>query len=273
MSKILTKKIISEITSIACLAGDAIMDVYNSDFDFEVKDDKSPLTKADLASHTVIINALSKLTPHIPILSEESVSIPFRTRRKWDQYWLVDPLDGTKEFIKRNGEFTVNIALIRNNTPVFGVIYIPVSNELYWGSEKGAYYKKLNGSTTELFTRAESSEPMIILASKSHQSETLDSILDNIENYKLINRGSSLKFCMIAEGSADIYLRLGLTSEWDTAAGEAIVHYAGGKVVATSGLAIKYNYEENILNPNFIASGNKNTSDLFLSLINKKKYA
>ncbi|MDC0064455.1 3'(2'),5'-bisphosphate nucleotidase CysQ [Gammaproteobacteria bacterium] len=269
---ILNNDLVQKLLDISIKAGQAILDIYN-DLEIEVieKKDSSPLTKADLASHNIIVSELSNLTPDIPILSEESIGIPFNTRKEWSQYWLVDPLDGTKEFIKRNGEFTVNIALIRNNTPIFGVIYVPVSDEIYWGSKEGSYYKKTDGTIIKIQISNESSETMKIVASKSHQSEMLSSILANIKEYELINKGSSLKFCMVAEGSADIYLRLGLTSEWDTAAGEAIVHYAGGHVIATSGELIKYNAEKSILNPNFIVSGKKGLTDLFLSLIQKNE--
>jgi 3'(2'), 5'-bisphosphate nucleotidase len=244
-------------------AGEAILEVYNNqDIEVHYKDDKSPLTIADMKSHKIIMNNLgghensqSGKTPSIglPVLSEEGSNSTYEERKDWSSFWLVDPLDGTKEFIKRNGEFTVNIALIEGNRPVLGVIYIPVKDLFYFGAEGIGSYK-LTGSNYPHAPRTEkkldtilehceklplNSEPpqdrLMIIGSRSHGTEKLDEFVDKMkEKYKevdLISAGSSLKFCLIAEGRADIYPRFGPTMEWDTAAGHAIVTNAGGMVV------------------------------------------
>jgi 3'(2'), 5'-bisphosphate nucleotidase len=209
------------------------------------------------------------LTPEIPILSEENCDIPYKIRSQWTQYWLVDPLDGTKEFIKKNGEFTVNIALIENNNPIFGIIHIPVTNETYWGSQvNGSFYSNKNNDVERISVSDNHQNPMRIVASRSHPSEMLNSLLEKLVDYEIIEVGSSIKFCHIASGQADCYPRFGPTSEWDTAAGEAIVRFAGGQIVTTNGNSIKYNLKGNYLNPNFIVSNDKINADRILSLIN-----
>ncbi|MBC8227592.1 MAG: 3'(2'),5'-bisphosphate nucleotidase CysQ, partial [Gammaproteobacteria bacterium] len=212
----------------------------------------SPLTEADKISHQVIVNGLKTLTPDIPILSEEDSDIAFEIRSKWKKYWLIDPLDGTKEFIKRNGQFTVNIALIINNYPKVGIINVPINKKIYWGSkETGSFY--FNGKENiKINVSKNKSKKLRILASLSHKSEKLESFLKMINDFELINKGSSLKFCLIASNFADIYPRFNPTSEWDIAAGHAILEGAGGSIFNLSGSAIEYN-KRDYLNPSFIA--------------------
>jgi len=270
--KILNEQLISSTVEIAKLAGEGITEIYNSDFDYQLKKDLSPITAADNLSHIIITKRLKILAPEIPILSEENCDIPYKIRENWTKYWLVDPLDGTKEFIKRNGEFTVNIALIENNTPIFGVIHLPVTSETYWGSQvNGSFYSSGNNDIKEIRVSENHQNPIRLVASRSHPSEMLNSLLKKIVDYEIIEVGSSIKFCHIASGQADCYPRFGPTSEWDTAAGEAIVSSAGGHVVAASGNSMKYNVKEEYLNPNFIVSNGKIISERILSLINTGK--
>ena len=271
MDDIQTKSdLIVELIAISKEAGKAILEVYDTNFDYKIKKDLSPLTKADTLSHNIISERLKVLTPEIPILSEENSEISFNVRSQWNPYWLVDPLDGTKEFIKQNGEFTVNIALIENNMPILGMIYIPVSDEIYWGLEKhGSYYQKNINEKKRIHVSEITHKPLRIITSRSHENKLPHSFLSQINDLEIINKGSSLKFCLIASGEADIYPRLGPTSEWDTAAGEAIVKFAGGKVVTISGESILYNKKDSFINPNFIvASNNKIITDFLTNLSN-----
>ena len=251
---------LEHIIRISRKAGDAILKIYAQDFSVEKKADASPLTEADLASHRVIIDALKEFTPDIPVLSEESSEL-LRTGewREWTTYWLIDPLDGTKEFVKRNGEFTVNIALIKNHRAVLGVVHIPVSNITYAGaSELGAYKLQENDSDLDISSKISSEQspqiPYRIVASRSHQSEALKEYLHAIGEHEILAMGSSLKFCLIAEGKADCYPRFGLTSEWDTAAAQAIVEAAGGQVTKLDGTPLQYNTKDEILNPFFMVT-------------------
>jgi len=253
--KILNEQLISSVVEIAKEAGEAIIEVYNSDFDYQLKKDLSPITAADNLAHDIITKKLKILTPKIPILSEENCDIPYKIRSQWTQYWLVDPLDGTKEFINRNGEFTVNIALIDNNTPTLGIINVPINNETYWGSKvNGSFYSSENGDVKQIQVSENYHDRIRIVASRSHPSEMLTSFLEKIVDYEILKVGSSIKFCLIASGQADCYPRFGPTSEWDTAAGEAIVKYAGGSVITTKGKLMAYNLKEGFLNPNFLVS-------------------
>jgi len=242
-----------EILEIAHKAGKAILSFYNEEIDVERKDDDSPLTKADLAAHNIILEELSKLTPGIPVLSEEGGIPDYEERKSWDKYWLVDPLDGTKEFIKHNDEFTVNIALIENNKPVLGVVYIPAKGVSYIGSREGGSYK-ISGDRPEVRICSEKpdlSKPLTVVASRSHGSDDLEEKLSekNIRIGKKIPAGSSLKFCLVAEGLADIYPRMGPTMEWDTAAGDAVFRYSGKEGERESPL--RYN-KENLKNEGFL---------------------
>jgi 3'(2'), 5'-bisphosphate nucleotidase len=260
-------------------AGEAILDVYGSDFAVEQKDDKSPLTLADKRSHEIIMNVLEQTitvnNSTVPVLSEEGRGIPFEERKKWEYFWLVDPLDGTKEFVKRNGEFTVNIALIRKHKPVLGIIYIPVKDIFYFaainlGTHKLENSKNLadNLSIKELLDKSQRlpltdsyNLPLNVIGSRSHASTEFSEFVKLLnEKYgkvEFIHSGSSLKFCLVAEGSADVYPRFGPTMEWDTAAGQAIVEQAKGKVIdIQTREPLKYN-KANLLNHFFIVSGQK----------------
>lgn len=248
--------------AIARAAGYAILDIYQSAFAVEHKQDRSPLTQADLAAHHLIAEALHRLTPELPILSEESASQAWSERSQWIRYWLIDPLDGTREFVKRNGEFTVNIALIDAQQSVLGVVYAPVLDEMYFawaGTEDsaGAFAQHAGESVPRrLHTRARPST-LIILGSRSHADVKQRAALEKIGAYELQALGSSLKFCRIAEAQADLYLRHGSTAEWDTAAAQCIVEQAGGGVVDFAGTRLRYNRGESLLNPEFFAFGDR----------------
>ncbi len=242
------------VIEIAVGAGEKILDIYDSDFDVEHKADESPLTAADLAAHRHIVAGLEALTPDIPILSEESASIEWEERKHWNPYWLVDPLDGTKEFVKRNGEFTVNIALIRQHKPVLGVVHVPVTNVTYCGEEGTGAMVIEKGARTPITVRPCAKTPVVV-GSRSHRGELLDGYLERLGEHEMTAMGSSLKLCLVAAGKADLYPRLGPTSEWDTAAAHAVVEAAGGKVVDLEGNRVMYNASPNILNPHFFVIG------------------
>jgi len=245
-----------QLIRIAKCAGDAIIDIYQKEaFDQKIKSDNSPLTEADIASHNIITDGLKHLTPNIPILSEEDNNISWDKRKCWDSYWLIDPLDGTKEFIKKNGEFTVNIALVENHSPMIGVVHAPAIDETCVGvvSKKKAI-KISKGEKKIIKTKPhKKGEVWRIVGSRSHAGGSLKQYLKQFDKYELISMGSSIKLCLIAEGSAHIYPRLSPTSEWDTAAAHAVVNASGGKVVnAFDGRTIKYNTKNELLNPYFI---------------------
>jgi 3'(2'), 5'-bisphosphate nucleotidase len=244
------------VTAIALEAGRAIMEVYNGKIEVSRKEDNSPLTQADLAAHLVIEAGLARLTPDLPVLSEESEALPYAERSLWPRYWLVDPLDGTREFIKRNGEFTVNIALIEQHEPVLGVVYAPALDLLYYAARsEGAWRKQNGGAEMRISARPYDSEQITIAGSRSHTSERLSAFLSHFHSHELISMGSSLKICLVAEGRADVYPRLGPTSEWDTAAAQCILEEAGGKLVDTSNRSFRYNTKPSLLNPEFFATG------------------
>ena len=254
-------KLLLDVCNVAIEAGKEILTFYNNDIEVTHKEDLSPLTKADLASNKIILESLKKINSNIPILSEESL-VDWSIRKNWKKYWLVDPLDGTKEFIKKNDEFTVNIALIEDNIPYLGVIYVPAKSLLYLAEkDKGSFktntkeklknlegVQKINVSNQMNRTR--------IIGSRSHSNSTFDNwVKEKFSNAEIVQAGSSLKFCLVAEGEADIYPRFGPTSEWDIAAGHMIVNEAGGKIRTFQNGSIKYNTKENILNPEFYAIG------------------
>ena len=249
-------KLLDAVIEISKVAGEKILEVYETDFDVEHKEDKSPLTKADMAAHNVIVKSLEKLTPDIPILSEEEAKIPFTERASWDTYWLVDPLDGTREFIKRNGEFTVNIALINHHESILGVIYVPVSGVCYYASRgHGAHKQSPDGPSVPIQVNNKISNPVMVAGSRSHRGDSLNKFLEDIGEYEIVSMGSSLKSCLVAEGKADIYPRLGPTSEWDTAAAQCIVEEAGGKLVELDMQQLRYNTKDSLLNPHFLVIG------------------
>ena len=247
---------ILDVIALACQAGDAILRIYGQDFSVDHKDDQSPLTEADLASHRVITEGLRRLTPDIPVMSEESATIPWEERRQWQRFWLVDPLDGTKEFVKRNGEFTVNIALVEGHHPVVGVVHVPVTGVAYFGEpDMGAFRQTGDQRPEPIHVTATLKGTPRVVGSRSHAGEGLKRFLENLGNHELVSMGSSLKLCLVAEGKADIYPRIGPTSEWDTAAAQAVVEAAGGRVTDTSMTRLTCNAKESVLNPHFLVFG------------------
>lgn len=260
MNHDIDKKWLPQIIRIAREAGDAIMEVYRGDIDVQRKADNSPLTMADLAAHHVIESQLRLLTPELPILSEESASIPYSERQQWKRYWLVDPLDGTREFIKRNDEFTVNIALIDEDRSLMGVVYAPAMDILYFAGQGFGTFKQAKGEpATRIAARPLNPAALTIAGSRSHAGDRMQSFLqrvsEKLSSPESISLGSSLKICLVAEGRADLYPRLGLTSEWDTAAAQCVLEQAGGHLLEWNGQALRYNRKDSLLNPEFLACG------------------
>lgn len=266
--------LLQTVIGIAREAGTQIMAVYDkgsvlgADIGLQTKRDDSPLTQADLRAHNTILSALQQLTPEVPVLSEESELLSYNIRRTWQTYWLVDPLDGTKEFISRNGEFTVNIALIHEGEPVLGVVYVPVTGVCYAGlmsgADSGAWKLQTGGSDVEPIKTAStqdllgwSDKTIRVVASRRHGSDQFESVLaklsERVAAVELVRVGSSLKICLIAEGKADLYLRFGPTSEWDTAAAHAVLRAAGGNIVSETFDPLVYNCKDSILNSSFMA--------------------
>lgn len=252
---------LEKLEAIARDAGAGILSVYESeDFDVESKGDGSPLTKADRMSHDIIVDGLRELTPEIPIVSEESAKDEMESRLSWDTFWLVDPLDGTKEFIKRNGEFTVNIALIHDGSPVYGVVYAPVLDSCFFGGTDYGAWRVDGGDAArqEIAVANKSDGVMTVVASRSHRGEAVEAFIAKLTQRfgepEVRSMGSSLKICLVATGEADVYPRLGPTCEWDTAAAHAVVLGAGGNVTNACGQPLAYN-KQNILNPWFLAFG------------------
>ena len=241
-------------------AGAAIMRIYDSAFSVQRKDDDSPLTLADLESQRIILEGLTQLTPDIPVLSEESAQAPWAERRTWHELWVVDPLDGTREFVKRNGEFTVNIALVVDHEPLLGIIAAPAQGLLYWGAAGvGAFTQHHNAPLIRIEV-APPAVPLRVVGSRSHASPDTLHYLARLAPHLLTGIGSSLKFCLIAEGKADLYPRFGPTSEWDTAAGQALLEAAGGQVTRIDGHRLRYNCRESVINGDFVAFGHSSAA-------------
>jgi 3'(2'), 5'-bisphosphate nucleotidase len=258
MSEVSVSKLLQQVAGIARDAGAAILEIYKGDFAVQHKDDHSPLTAADLAAQRVIAAGLAGLDIVLPVVSEEATAAAWSERRQWPRYWLVDPLDGTREFVKRNGEFTVNIALIEQHRPVLGVVLAPVTGEVYAAEKgRGAWMRVDDRAWQPLHCRRLPSPP-VVAGSRSHGNDTqamLKALLE--EDYQPLPMGSSLKFCLIARGAADVYLRLGPTSEWDTGAAHCVLAEAGGAVLDLSGASLRYNRGESLLNPEFLAVGDR----------------
>lgn len=248
--------LLSEVKAIAREAGAVILGIYASNFSVQEKADKSPLTEADVAAHTIISRRLSDLSPSLPILSEEDLE-GFSGPDQAGRYWLVDPLDGTKEFIKRNGEFTVNIALIAKGRPVLGVVFAPVLDTIYFAAQGVGAFRQIGEGEGEQICVAkhDADTSWKVVGSRSHAGDSLGEVLQLLGAHEMLSMGSSLKFCMVAEGSADVYPRLGPTSLWDTAAAQCIVEQAGGRVVNLAGEPLDYGDISEVLNPFFIAHG------------------
>ena len=245
-----------EVIALAQDAAAAILGIYDSDFAVEHKDDDSPLTAADLAAHRCIVAGLARITPDIPVLSEESAhEVDTAQRRGWRRLWVVDPLDGTREFVKRNGEFTVNIALVEDGVAVFGVVQAPVTGTLWHGGADLGAFRREGGHDTPLRVRAPASPPLRVAASRSHRDARTQAFIDRMGAVEPVGLGSSLKFCRIAEGGLDVYPRFGPTNEWDTAAGQCVLEGAGGALFDPQGRPFRYNQRERVLNGDFVALG------------------
>ena len=271
MDNVVTRELLDQVIAISVEAGEAILEVYNASGDIEVdtKADDSPVTAADLAAHKILAPALAKLLDGVPVLSEEGQMPTYAERSQWDRYWIIDPLDGTKEFIRRNGEFTVNVALIENGEPVMGVVHVPVLDITYAGAKSfGAIKRDASGEkpihVRTMQPRIDNREPIEVVASRSHGAGAVDTLLARIESSLgqtgLKNMGSSLKLCLVAEGAADLYPRLAPTCEWDTAAAQAVVEAAGGVVVDDQFNLLRYNQKEELLNPFFYVIGDQSFS-------------
>ena len=261
-----SNKLLDKVIALAQEAGQKILEVYHRSEELEVKNktDDSPVTAADMAAHSILHPGLEQLLPNVPVLSEESQLPSYSVRKSWRRYWIIDPLDGTKEFIKRNGEFTVNIALIEEGVPVLGVVHVPVLGITYTGTTGEGAYKIQHGEKRAIHTRSlqerlQKQLPVEVVASRSHGADAVDRFLNKVTSrlgaVALKNMGSSLKLCLVAEGQADIYPRLALTSEWDTAAAQAVVEAAGGKVLDIGLNEMRYNQKDDILNPYFYVIG------------------
>jgi len=245
----------ADVARLAEQAAAAILKVYDSEFAVEHKDDRSPLTAADLASHHVLVEGLAALTPEIPVLSEESAGVAWSARSAWSRYWLVDPLDGTREFVKRNGEFTVNVALIEDHRPVLGVVQVPVTGELAAAWRGGGTWIGKPGEKARRVATRRRTTPLIVAGSRSHASAREEELLARLGHCAKLPLGSSLKFLRIASAEADLYIRLGPTSEWDTAAGQCVLEEAGGAVLDMQGEPLRYNTRPTLINPDFVAIG------------------
>ena len=250
-------EILDQVVNIAKLAGQAILPIYNGieSVHATLKADKSPLTAADLRAHELICQHLQQLSTDIPILSEEDCGISFAERSQWSRYWLIDPLDGTKEFLRKNDMFTVNIALIDEGEPVLGVVYAPALEQCYYATRDGqAYQQQDNKPAQKIQARVTpTQQALMIVASRHHQSSHLREWLSSVENYQLLNMGSSLKFCLLAQGVADIYPRFAPTSEWDTAAAQCVLVAAGGVLIGKDNQPLRYNQKDSLLNAEFLA--------------------
>jgi 3'(2'), 5'-bisphosphate nucleotidase len=233
-------------------AGTAIMQIYDAGFTVQHKDDNSPLTVADLESQRVIIEGLKRITPGIPILSEESAAAPWSERQTWRELWVVDPLDGTREFVKRNGEFTINIALVLEHEAKLGIVAAPAQGTVFWGMAGAGAHRRQDGEIRRIQT-APPQTPLRVVGSRSHPSQQTAAYLARLGPHVMSGIGSSLKFCLLAEGKADLYPRFGATSEWDTAAGQAVLEAAGGHVTRLDGHRLRYNCRESLINGDFVA--------------------
>jgi len=245
--------LLPEVIAVARTAGREIMAIYAQEFAVTLKDDQSPLTAADLAAHRSINAGLARIAPQLPQLSEESPASEIAARREWRSLWLIDPLDGTREFVQRNGEFTVNIALVHDHQPVLGVLYAPALGLMYAAARgAGAWQIDAQEQRTPLRATARAPQPPRVLASRSHRGASLDELLVRLGAHELVGTGSALKFAYLAAGRADFYPRLSPTSEWDTAAGQAIAEAAGARVVGLDGAPLRYNARDTLLNPSFL---------------------
>jgi 3'(2'), 5'-bisphosphate nucleotidase len=257
-------KLLLEVTALAREAGRAILEVYASSFSVQEKEDRSPLTEADLRSEQLILAGLRRIAPEIPVLSEESGQVPYATRKDWRRLWVVDPLDGTREFVQRNGEFTVNIALVDDHRPVLGIVHAPVLERDYYACEGiGAFRSDARAAGRPIRVAKRGAGPLRVVGSRSHRGNSLDAFLARVGPHEFVEVGSSMKLCLVAEGNADVYPRMGPTCEWDTAAGQCVLEQAGGQVLKLDGQPLAYNREDT-LNPNFVGFADADTDWLAL---------
>ena len=249
-------ELLAPVIDVAQAAALEILRIYEGGFSVNRKADETPVTEADVAASELIVAALTRLTPDWPVLSEEGCEPPFAERRLWSRYWLVDPLDGTREFIRRNGEFTVNIALIEEGEPVLGVILAPVSGDLYFAARgEGAFTRDRHGASRRITTRGWDGGKLVVAGSRSHRQPAFRQFLSQFPDHQVLSLGSSLKSCYVAQGRADVYVRFGPTSEWDTAAAQCIVEEAGGQLTDMSLQPLRYNTKASLLNPPFLVFG------------------
>lgn len=252
----ITRELLDEIVALALVAGEQIMAIYKTDFDVEHKADESPLTAADMAAHRAIVAGLETLDASVPILSEESGdAASWEERRAWTHHWLVDPLDGTKEFVKKNGEFTVNIALIEDGVATLGVVHVPARNETYYAAKGIGAFKTEGGVERKITVTRPAARPMRVAGSRSHGNDDTRRFIENLGETEVVSIGSALKLCLVAEGAVDVYPRFGPTSEWDTGAAQCVVEQAGGQVTDMSLKRLGYNGKDSILNPYFLVFG------------------
>jgi 3'(2'), 5'-bisphosphate nucleotidase len=257
-------RLLLEVTALAREAGRIILEVYASSFSVQEKQDRSPLTEADLRSERLILAGLRRIAPEIPVLSEETGQVPWATRKRWGRLWIVDPLDGTKEFVQRNGEFTVNIALVDEHRPVLGIVHAPALERDYFACEGiGAFRSDAQAAGVPIRVAARGAGPLRVVGSRSHRGNSLDGFLSRVGAHEFVEVGSSLKLCLVAEGRADVYPRMGPTCEWDTAAGQCVLEQAGGRVLKLDGEPLEYNREDT-LNPNFVGFADAGTDWLAL---------
>lgn len=256
--------LIEPLIALASQASETILDIYRHSRQYPVhtKEDHSPVTQADLMANDILREGLHRLTPGIAYLSEEGSKKTWQERQAWQEYWLVDPLDGTREFLGHSGEFTINIALIREQQPVLGILYVPVSDECYYACQGQGAYKRLKNTTSEpIHSRNWQTDETLLLVSKGAREEILAQKFANLGKFSMIRMSSALKFAKVAEGFADIAPRFGDTSEWDTAAGQCILEEAGGGLLSLQGTPLRYNTKESLLNPHFIALGDMRLRD------------
>lgn len=254
----LLKRLEQSAVELARLAGERILQVYQTEFEVSEKLDHSPVTEADIAAHNIIAQGLQELTDELPVLSEEGKQVAFEKRQGWVQFWLIDPLDGTREFVKKNDEFTVNIALIEKHEPVLGVVYAPVMDLVYFASRNNGAYKQKGSEKPQVICVRETAEhPIRVAGSRSYGSKQMEQYLERLGAHNLLSMGSSLKACLVAEGKADLYPRFGPTSEWDTAAAQCVLEEAGGALTDIEMQPLRYNHRESLTNPSFFAFGDR----------------
>ena len=247
-----SRTLMPEVISLAHEAGKLILEVYQSSYSVQLKDDRTPLTEADLRSEQLLLAGLGRIARDIPVLSEESGRVPWAERRTWSRLWVVDPLDGTREFIGRNGEFTVNVALVQGGRVELGVVHAPALARSYYACAGAGAFRSDRGEPGRPIRVAKRTGPVRVVGSRSHRGDSLDAFLARIGPHEFVEVGSSLKLCLVAEGAADVYPRLGTTCEWDTAAGQCVLEQAGGQVLTLDGRPLVYNAREQVENPHFV---------------------